>query len=66
MPKFNIHNQNVNAMAWAPQSSTHLCSVGDDGKCLIWDINDLKENLMDNLLEYNAREEISNISWSTL
>ena len=29
----------MNALAWAPHSSCHICSAGDDAQALIWDLS---------------------------
>lgn len=41
--KLNHHRDNVNAICWAPHSSTHICSVGDDKQALIWDLSNHQE-----------------------
>ncbi|CAF2069292.1 unnamed protein product [Brassica oleracea var. botrytis] len=33
------HQASVNAIAWAPHSSLHICTAGDDSQALIWDIS---------------------------
>ena len=33
------HQAPVNALAWAPHSSCHICSAGDDAQALIWDLS---------------------------
>lgn len=38
MCKLRNHKDSVNAIAWAPQSAVHMCSVGDDSKAYIWDL----------------------------
>lgn len=58
------HKDCVNAIAWAPQSSFHLCSVGDDKQAFIWDLKGFKETNYFPLLEYKAEDQISNITWS--
>jgi len=35
------HTGSVNAVAWAPHSSCHICTAGDDAQALIWDLIDL-------------------------
>ncbi|MFS7919578.1 putative transcription factor WD40-like family [Helianthus anomalus] len=30
------HQASVNAIVWAPHSSCHICTVGDDSQALIW------------------------------
>jgi len=46
----------VNAIAWAPQSAIHMCSVGDDSKAYIWDLTTrVGKNVEQTpLLEYKA------------
>ena len=58
------HKDCVNAIAWAPQSSYHLCSVGDDKQAFIWDLKDFKESNYFPFLEYKAEDQISNLTWS--
>ena len=33
------HTQCVNTIAWAPHSSCHICTGGDDAQALIWDLS---------------------------
>ena len=35
------HSACVNAVAWAPHSSCHICTAGDDNQALIWDLAQL-------------------------
>jgi WD repeat-containing protein 68 len=42
LTKLRNHKDVVNAIAWAPQSSTHICSVADDSIALIWDLSDIQ------------------------
>ncbi|KAF5755359.1 putative transcription factor WD40-like family [Helianthus annuus] len=35
------HQASVNAIAWAPHSSCHICTVGDDSQALIWDLSSM-------------------------
>lgn len=37
----SAHDAELNGMAWAPHSSCHICTVSDDKKALIWDIQDI-------------------------
>lgn len=32
------HTACINSLAWAPHSSTHICTAADDKHALIWDI----------------------------
>jgi WD repeat-containing protein 68 len=60
------HNAPVNAIAWAPHSSVHLCSAGDDSQALIWDLSGMPKPVEDPMLAYNADAEINSLQWSTL
>ena len=56
----------VNAVAWAPHSSCHVCTAADDRQALIWDISGMsKRPVEDPILAYNAEEEVNNLQWST-
>jgi len=61
------HASSVNTLAWAPHSSCHICSAGDDAQALIWDlsaINQLSEGGLDPVLAYEAGSEINQLQWS--
>ena len=56
----------VNATAWAPHSSCHICTAGDDSQALIWDLSQMsKRPVEDPILAYNADGEINNLQWSS-
>ena len=60
------HRASVNSLAWAPHSSSHLCTGGDDSQALIWDISiasgsNAKEE--DPILAYSAAGEINQLQW---
>ena len=56
----------VNAVAWAPHSSAHVCTAGDDSQALIWDLSAMsKRPVEDPILAYNADGEINNLMWSS-
>lgn len=61
------HNGCVNATAWAPHSSCHICTAGDDCQALIWDLSAANSwQMIDNpILAYNAGGEINNLQWSS-
>ena len=59
------HHGSINATAWAPHSSCHICTAGDDSQALIWDLAGLpKRPVEDPILAYNAGAEINNLQWS--
>lgn len=61
------HSGAVTSMAWAPQSLQHICTVGNDGYALIWNINlQISGNFAGPALQYKAPCEISNVCWSSL
>ncbi len=37
------HTAPVNALAWAPHSSCHICTAGDDAQALIWDLSAMNQ-----------------------
>ena len=55
----------VNATAWAPHSTCHICTAGDDSQALIWDLSAMPNRPVDDpILAYNADGEINNLQWS--
>ncbi|CAN4089457.1 unnamed protein product [Withania somnifera] len=59
------HQASVNAIAWAPQSRRHICSAGDDGQALIWELPTVAgPNGIDPMSVYSAGAEINQIQWS--
>lgn len=66
--RLSNHKDCVNAVAWAPQSAVHMCTVGDDCKAYIWDLTAgaARSEYQTPLLEYKADDQISNLSWSNL
>ena len=37
------HQAPVNALAWAPHSTCHICTAGDDSQALIWDLSSINQ-----------------------
>ncbi|XP_021762895.1 protein TRANSPARENT TESTA GLABRA 1-like [Chenopodium quinoa] len=63
--EFERHQASVNAVAWAPHSGRHICSVGDDSQALIWELPTVASpNGIDPLSMYNAGSEINQLQWS--
>ncbi len=62
--RLNGHGACVNAMEWAPHSSCHICTVGDDSKALIWDLSHIPKPIEDPILAYGADGEINQLKWS--
>ena len=58
------HNAAVNAIAWAPHSSSHIATCGDDSNTLIWDLATLPSPVEDPILAYNAKSSVNNMLWS--
>ncbi|KAF8686694.1 hypothetical protein HU200_043527 [Digitaria exilis] len=68
------HHAPVNAIAWAPHSSCHICTAGDDMQALIWDLSSMgtgsngaaaaAEGGLDPILAYTAGAEIEQLQWS--
>uniref|UniRef100_A0A2P2IKM6 TTG1 Ttg1-like protein n=1 Tax=Rhizophora mucronata TaxID=61149 RepID=A0A2P2IKM6_RHIMU len=60
------HGASVNAIAWAPNSSRHICSAGDDAQALIWELPTVAgPNGIDPMSMYSASSEINQLQWST-
>jgi len=59
------HNAPVNAIAWAPHSSCHICSAADDHFALIWDLSSMPKPIEDPILAYDAKSEINNLQWNS-
>jgi WD repeat-containing protein 68 len=58
------HSAPVTAMSWAPQSESHICSVGEDKFVLIWNIRSQIDNSNTGpILSYKSPSEIYNVSW---
>jgi len=58
------HHACVNGIAWAPHSSCHMCTGGDDKQALIWDLSAMPKPIEDPILAYNAESEINQLQWS--
>ena len=63
--ELNGHVGPVNAIGWAPHSSGHLCSAGNDGQALIWDVSKMSKskNIQEPILAYSADAEVNQFSW---
>eukprot|EP00667_Euglena_gracilis_P015438 EG_transcript_16066 len=62
----NNHFGPVNSLQWAPHSSCHICSAGDDNQALIWDLSALPMPIEDPILAYTAEGPINTLQWSGL
>ena len=57
--KLQGHSQCVNSLAWAPHSSCHISTAGDDNQALIWDLSNLgQKQISDPILAYYAESEV--------
>jgi len=62
--ELGAHAASVNAIAWAPHSSCHLCTCSDDCQALIWDLTAMPKPIDDPILAYNADAEVNQLQWS--
>lgn len=62
--ELGAHTSSVNAIAWAPHSSCHLCTCSDDAQALIWDLTALPKPIDDPILAYGADAEVNQLQWS--
>jgi WD repeat-containing protein 68 len=60
----NGHSQCVNAISWAPHSSRHICTAGDDNQALIWDLSTMPRRVEEPILAYYAESEVNQLQWS--
>lgn len=60
------HTAAVNALAWAPHTHNHLCTVADDRQVLIWDVESKLKPVEDPILQYVAHAEINNVEWNAV
>lgn len=61
------HAASANALAWAPHSSCHMCTAGDDAQALIWDLSALgrpADTELDPILAYGAGAPVCGLQWS--
>jgi len=58
------HTACLNALAWAPHSSSHICTAADDRQALIWDLSNIPKPIHDPILAYNAEAAINQLQWS--
>ncbi|CAL9758242.1 unnamed protein product [Musa acuminata subsp. burmannicoides] len=64
------HCASVNAIAWSPKAARHICSAGDDGQALIWELpaaaaaGTVSPEGIDPMLVYTAGAEINQLQWS--
>ncbi|KAI9146444.1 DDB1 and CUL4-associated factor 7 [Paraphysoderma sedebokerense] len=61
------HQAAVNSCVWAPHSSGHICTAGDDSQALVWDLSQMSRGkyVQEPILAYQAESEINQLSWSS-
>ncbi|KAI8919044.1 hypothetical protein PhCBS80983_g01871 [Powellomyces hirtus] len=61
------HGSVVTAIGWAPHSSSHICTSGDDKQALVWDISQSSKEkyLQDPILAYSADSPVNQMAWSS-
>ena len=60
------HSSVVNGISWAPHSSNHLVTIGDDRQVLIWDIAANAKPfsvLEDPILAFHADGDLNQVQW---
>lgn len=60
------HASELNAIAWAPHSSCHLVTAGEDCQTLIWDVSSLPAAVHEPILAYACDGPINQLHWSAL
>lgn len=64
--ELTAHHASVNAVGWSPASASHVCSVAEDHRALIWDLSAIPKAVDDPVLSYTASAEINNLEWSSV
>jgi WD repeat-containing protein 68 len=64
--ELRAHAGPVNSAVWAPHSSCHLCTAGEDAHAFIWDLSPLPNKVVDPMLGFTARAPINQLQWSSL
>mmetsp|Transcript_15511 Transcript_15511/g.27561 ORF Transcript_15511/g.27561 Transcript_15511/m.27561 type:complete len:331 (+) Transcript_15511:336-1328(+) len=59
------HQGAVNAVAWAPHSQCHVCSVAEDSQALIWELRNEAKVIDEPMLAYKAATSINQLQWSS-
>jgi WD repeat-containing protein 68 len=59
------HSDSVNALSWAPHSSCHISTAGDDRQAMIWDLSAMPKPVEEPILSYSAEHEINQLQWSS-
>lgn len=59
----NFHTNSINSIAWAPHSSTHIATAGEDCNAAIWDLNDLPNVAPKCDMQFKAEKPINNVAW---
>ena len=76
------HVKAVNAIDWAPHTSSHICSGGNDSRVLVWDttkvsassstsgvssaLSSTSTKVCEPLLCCSVEEEVSNVAWAPM
>ncbi|CAG0889227.1 unnamed protein product [Cyprideis torosa] len=55
--RLSNHRACVNGLAWAPHSSVHICTAGDDRQALIWDIQSMPRDIEDPILAARMKKQ---------
>ena len=58
------HTGPLNSFAWAPHSSSNLCTAGEDNRAVIWDTQDASRTDGSSGLTYEAGGPLNYVSWS--
>ena len=62
--ELTAHEASVNGVVWSPHSASHLCSISEDNRALIWDISAIPKAIDEPVLSYTASAEINSVDWS--
>ena len=58
------HTGPLNGAVWAPHSSAHIATAGEDSQVLIWDMSNLPKPIDEAALAYDATSPVNSLTWS--
>ncbi|CAM8962716.1 unnamed protein product [Rhodiola kirilowii] len=64
MMELRKHKGSVNGVAWSPKEGSHVCSVGDDARAMIWEVVQGRGGGgPEPSMWYRSSAEINNVRW---
>ncbi|XP_072482344.1 DDB1- and CUL4-associated factor 7-like [Notamacropus eugenii] len=64
--RLNRHRACVNGLTWAPNSAGHICTASDDYQALIWNIQQMPQDVKNPILTHTTNGAINNVQWAAI